>query len=243
MDAQKLQDLIDWLMDGARSAPTPTGCIKETCERLVASGVPLWRAAAFVQTLHPDVFGRGFIWRLDEDVVVNTANFDIVETPEYLNSPVVMVQRTARALRYRMDDPDSHRFPFFDDMRKEGVTDYIALPLSFMDGSVHASSWTTKQPGGFTEEQLAALRGIMPPFARIAEIFAMRRTATALLDTYVGNRAGERIWAGQIRRGHAESMQAAIWLSDLRGFTALSDRLLPETVVDILNQYFDCQVP
>jgi len=29
----------------------------------------------------------------------------------------------------------------------------------------------------------------------------------------------------------------------LRGFTALSDRLAPETVVDILNQYFDCQVP
>ena len=37
-------------------------------------------------------------------------------------------------------------------------------------------------------------------------------------------------------------MQAAIWLSDLRGFTALSDRLPAETVVDILNCYFDCQV-
>ena len=37
-------------------------------------------------------------------------------------------------------------------------------------------------------------------------------------------------------------MNAAIWLSDLRGFTALSDRLPPETIVDILNQYFDCQV-
>ena len=49
--------------------------------------------------------------------------------------------------------------------------------------------------------------------------------------------------AGQIRRGHAETMHAAIWLSDLRGFTALSDRLPPEIVVDILNQYFDCQVP
>jgi adenylate cyclase len=64
-----------------------------------------------------------------------------------------------------------------------------------------------------------------------------------LLDTYVGNRAGERIWGGQIRRGHADTMQAAIWLSDLRGFTALSDRLPPETVVEILNRYFDCQVP
>src|SRR5438132_5932927 len=47
---------------------------------------------------------------------------------------------------------------------------------------------------------------------------------------------------GQIRRGHTESMNAAIWLSDLRGFTALSDRLPAETVVDILNHYFDCQV-
>ena len=37
-------------------------------------------------------------------------------------------------------------------------------------------------------------------------------------------------------------MDAAIWLSDLRGFTALSDRLPAETVVDILNSYFDCQV-
>jgi adenylate cyclase len=37
-------------------------------------------------------------------------------------------------------------------------------------------------------------------------------------------------------------MDAAIWLSDLRGFTALSDRLPAETVVDILNNYFDCQV-
>ena len=63
-----------------------------------------------------------------------------------------------------------------------------------------------------------------------------------LLDTYVGNRAGERILAGQIRRGHTETMQAAIWLSDLRGFTALSDRLPPETVVEVLNAYFDCQV-
>ena len=70
----------------------------------------------------------------------------------------------------------------------------------------------------------------------------MRRTASILLDTYVGNRAGERILGGQIRRGHTETMHAAIWLSDLRGFTALSDRLPAETVVDILNHYFDCQV-
>ena len=86
------------------------------------------------------------------------------------------------------------------------------------------------------------LRKIVTPLARIIEIVNLRRTASILLDTYVGNRAGERILGGQIRRGHTDTMDAAIWLSDLRGFTALSDRLPAETVVDILNRYFDCQV-
>jgi adenylate cyclase len=243
MDPQKLQNLLDWLMDGARSAPTPPAFLKETCERLVDAGIPLWRAAAFVTTLHPDTYGRSFIWKFGGDVAVNTADFDILQTPEFMRSPVVVVQTTARELRYRMNDLDSHRFPFFDDMRKEGVTDYLALPLLYTDGTVHVASWTTKEPGGFTDEQLAALRKMSAPFSRVGEIMAMRRTAATLLDTYVGNRAGERIWAGQIRRGHAEEMQAAIWLSDLRGFTALSDRLPAATVVEILNQYFDCQVP
>jgi adenylate cyclase len=113
----------------------------------------------------------------------------------------------------------------------------------FIEGSIHASSWTTKEPGGFSDEHLDALRLMVRPLARLVEIINLRRIATTLLDTYVGNRAGERIWGGQIRRGHADTMQAAIWLSDLRGFTALSDRLAPETVVEILNRYFDCQVP
>jgi adenylate cyclase len=34
-----------------------------------------------------------------------------------------------------------------------------------------------------------------------------------------------------------------IWLSDMRGFTALADRLAPRTLLDLLNRYFDCQVP
>jgi adenylate cyclase len=122
------------------------------------------------------------------------------------------------------------------------VTDYVALPLLFTDGSVHVASWTTKEPGGFTDQQLAGLRKIIGPFARLGEIYAQRRTAATLLDTYVGNSAGERILAGRIRRGHTEALQTVIWLSDLRGFTALSDRVPAETVVEILNQYFDCQV-
>jgi adenylate cyclase len=239
----KLREIIDWLSDGARSAPTPSRMMAECCERLVAAGLPLYRVGIFIRTLHPEIFGRNFIWRPETGVVLSSVDFDIQEAPEFLSSPLALVFREGVEVRSRLHEPSTTPFPFFDDMRAEGVTDYIAIPLTFVDNMLHASSWTTKQPGGFTDEQLAALKTVLPTLARLIEVIGIRRVTVTLLDTYVGNRAGGRILGGQIRRGHTETMRAAIWLSDLRGFTALSDRLPPESVVEILNHYFDCQVP
>jgi adenylate cyclase len=241
MNAPDLQRLTDWLIDGGKSVGSHL--MSETCERLVRAGLPLWRVGVFVRTLHPDIFGRNFIWQPGAEVVVGSVDFDIQNSPEFRRSPLAIVFGEGREVRHRIDDPEGRRFPVLDDLRAEGVTDYIALPILFIDGTINASSWTTRQPGGFSDDELASLRAVVRPLARVIEILSLRRTASILLDTYVGNRAGERILGGQIRRGHAETMRAAIWLSDLRGFTALSDRLSPETVVEILNFYFDCQVP
>ena len=104
-------------------------------------------------------------------------------------------------------------------------------------------SWTTRAPAGFAESEIAALEAVAVPLSRVAEIWAQRRVATNLLDTYVGRQAGARILAGQIRRGHTESIAAAIWLSDLRGFTELADRTPGPALIELLNRYFDCQVP
>ncbi len=242
MDATELQKIQNWLINGTGSAASPSQLMAQACERLVQAGLPLWRVGVFIRTLHPEIFGRSFIWKPGAEVEVGAVDFHFLNSPQFTQSPLWIVFQQGIEVRGRMSDPDSKRFPFLDDMRAEGVTDYIAIPLVFLDGSVHASSWTTKRPGGFSDDEIAMMRAIVTPLARISEIVTLRRTATMLLDTYVGNRAGERILGGQIRRGHADTMNAAIWLSDLRGFTALSDRLPPETMVDILNQYFDCQV-
>jgi adenylate cyclase len=242
MNVPELQKITDWLVDGARSAGSPSRMMAEICERLVAAGLPLWRVGVFVRTLHPDIYGYNFIWRLGAEVEMGTVDFNILGSPLFMNSPLMIVFMEGKEVRGRLEELKGSRFPIFDDLHAEGVTDYIALPLLFTDGLSNASSWTTKQPGGFTDQQLAVLRALVPALARVVEIIQWRRTSSLLLDTYVGNRAGERILKGQIRRGHTDSMHAAIWLSDLRGFTALSDRLPSETVVDILNSYFDCQV-
>jgi adenylate cyclase len=243
MNAAELNAITDWLIDGARSAPQPSQMMAQACERMVAAGLPLWRVGVFIRTLHPEIFGRNFIWREGADEVeVGTVDFEIQETPEFKRSPLSLVFNQGLEVRGDPNGPDAERFPFLEDLRKEGATDYIAMPLRFLDGMVNAITWTTRQPGGFSGEQVAAMRALTKPLTRITEIITLRRTATTLLDTYVGNRAGERIMAGQIRRGHTDTIQAVIWLSDLRGFTALSDRLPADAVVEILNHYFDCQV-
>src|SRR5258708_32383968 len=71
----------------------------------------------------------------------------------------------------------------------------------------------------------------------------MRTTALSLLDTYVGTGTAQRIFAGHIRRGQVESLNAALMLSDLRGFTQMSNQLPSQRVIELLDDYFDCVVP
>jgi adenylate cyclase len=243
MHAIDLTSVSDWLTGGARSAQRVDQFVSETCERLVACGLPLWRVGVFVSMLHPSMIGRNFIWRRGAGVTMGSMAYGSEESDDYLSSPLATVFEQGREVRRRLADGNAGNSPFFSDMRAEGATDYIALPLHMSDGEVHATSWITQDPDGFSEGQLDAMRALMPSLTRMIEIWLLRRTAAGLLNNYVGGRAGSRILAGQIRRGHTETMHAAIWLSDLRGFTALSDRLSSEAVVDVLNAYFDCQVP
>ena len=47
-----------WLVDGARSASLAQDVLTEMCVRLTECGLPLWRVAVYVNTLHPQVMAR-----------------------------------------------------------------------------------------------------------------------------------------------------------------------------------------
>jgi adenylate cyclase len=236
--------IVEWLIDGARSAARAEDVMTDLCERLLACGIPLWRAAVFVRTLHPHVTGRRFLWQAGVGVAVGELPFEELETAKYRDSPVVKVYESAVPLRRRLlHGADAAEFAVLRELRADGATDYLASPLLFTDGSIQVATWATKDPHGFSAEHIAGLQAIVAPLARVAEIRALKRTASNLLDTYVGNQSGERILAGQIRRGDTESIHAAIWLSDMRGFTRLADVLPADALISLLNRYFDCQVP
>jgi adenylate cyclase len=239
-----IRQVLDWLAGGALSGAESQDVLAELCERLVAGGIPVWRAAVFVTTLHPDVLGRRFLWQRSSGVTTSDALFALTETDDFRKSPFTTVYATRKPLRRRLADANCPAdFAILQDLRAEGVTDYAAFPLLFTDGTIHVATWSTQQPGGFTAKQFADLESVIAPLARVAEIRALRRTAANLIDTYVGHQTGERILSGKIRRGHVEAIRAAIWLSDMRGFTTASEKLSPQALIDRLNLYFGAQVP
>jgi adenylate cyclase len=236
--------VVAWLVDGSRSASQADEVLTQLCERLVACGIPLWRVAVFVWTLHPDLLGRRFLWRLGQGTNVSAAPHESAHTEEFRQSPVIRISSTGLAIRRCLADPDCpDDFAILEEFRAEGVTDYFAAPLLFSNGEVHAVTFTTRQEGGFSDAELRAIEAIVAPLTRVAEVRALRRVAVNLLDAYVGRESGERILAGRIRRGDTEVIRAAIWLSDMRGFTVLADSMAPQALIALLNGFFDCQVP
>jgi adenylate cyclase len=239
-----IASVVGWLVDGAPTAARAEDILQQLCERIAACGIPLWRVSVFVRTLHPNLIGRRFSWHPEKGIDVGQASFEILESEEFRSSPVVRLYETEKPLRRRLCAPDCpNDFAILQTFRDDGITDYIAAPLRFTNGEIHAVTWTTRAPDGFSDEDAASLARIAPPLARLAEIYALRRTARTLLDTYVGAHAGERILKGQIRRGDTDTIHAAIWLSDMRGFTALADRIAPASLTALLNRFFDAQVP
>src|SRR5260370_961313 len=111
------------------------------------------------------------------------------------------VYQSGTVIRRRLVDPDCPMdYGVLPELREQGITDYLIVPLVFTDGAIHAASWSTQAPEGFCDAHVAAIEAISNPFARVAEIRALRRTAVNLLDAYVGKRSGARILAGHIRR-------------------------------------------
>ena len=93
------------------------------------------------------------------------------------------------------------------DLARQGIVEYLALPLR-SGGSYHnAATAATRQAGGFTAEQLDGLQRILRLFALHVERHIVRRIAVNVLDTYLGAAAGGRVLDGLIKRGAGEPIR------------------------------------
>jgi adenylate cyclase len=228
-----------WILGEGPHIDSDAELFDELCWRLLGDGVPLWRATLHMGTLHPLIRGVGARWLRDLKII---EDFRILHgneaTDEYLRSPIRATIERGTPFRRRLLE-DTPEYPLLSKLRARGATDYFALALNRTFRLFPAVTLATDRPSGFSDADIAALEDINPALAAIAETRAVRRISANLLDTYLGPQAGRRILAGQIRRAEGERLRAVIMMTDLRGFTALSDRLPGDEVIELLDDYFD----
>jgi len=138
-------------------------------------------------------------------------------------------------------------FPLFQELAKRPFTDWYGAVSGFEADSIleqpgslgMACSWSTDHPDGFSDQNLALINRLFPIFAVSIKASVLPIITRTLLGAYLGADAAQRVWSGATNRGSIERVEAAIFFSDLRGFTAFAEQASSELVMATLNRYFD----
>lgn len=244
MQTQDLQqttlDFINWFNSEARLINETDVLDQTIIDRLLAAGVPLYRYTTGIPSLHPMVDSFSALW--EEDKGLSYRQFRLVDRPN-LNvstNAFMIAYRTGDIIRCRLDGPpEDDVYDMLAELRAEGCTDYLVIALPFSDGSYKAAGYATRAANGFSDDDISLLEQIRFAMAATLEVRYLRHMASTVMNTYVGPTAGQRVLDGEIKRGTGETIRAAIWFSDLKGFTATSESLDGPALLDYLNAYFD----
>jgi len=234
--------LAAWLLKDAWKAASAADLAEQFLLFLKATGCPVARSTAIMPTLHPQIFATVLVWRADAPGIrVVHEPHDILLQPRFADSPFAPIIRGAGGVRRRLEDPQCKLdFPVVRDLKREGATDYVAMPFRFSDGQINVMSMTSFAPGGFSAAQLGQIYEVMPMLARLYEVHAQRRVAMSLLETYLGHNTGKRVLDGLVKLGDGEHIDAVIWFCDLRDSTPNSERMGREAYLQHLNRFLYC---
>jgi adenylate cyclase len=231
-----------WMLEEGRLLPDLGDFVTGLARQLSEAGFPLLRFFTSVRTLHPQIAAIGYVWSRGDSSAKRVARDHAVMTsPEFIASPLrVLYQGEVSEIRRRLTGAEAaNDFPILDEMRKQGATDYAIFAIRLPGGVRSSVSITSDAPEGFTDAQMAAFRTLIPLLSLIIEAREWAYIARSLMHVYLGSNAGEAVLSGQIQRGDARTIAAAIWYCDLRGFTQMSNELPRDLVIATLNDYFD----
>ena len=234
-------NLIEWLTGDECHALDDAGLVGGLGRRLQALGLPIDRLTLHLATLHPEFVGRTFAWAPGEPVEIHEREHG--SRLALANTPLIKAQEMRETLVVGPGESPHGRWQHIDIFSGRGLVQLIVAPLCNADGPISSAVFATRRAGGFAPGEQDLIERILPALRNTCELRVLRQCELSLLDTYIGPMTASRILAGHIRRGEIESMEAALLLCDLRGFTELSNRVPGGTVLGLLNAYFDKVVP
>ena len=167
------------------------------------------------------------------------ASHGVRESERYIGSPLQKLLETGRGVRQSLVALPEDAHNAYLELNKDGYTDYYAMPVTFNSGLNSAFIVVTKADRGFSDCDIKNFRQVRDFIAPVLEVFSLRHLSHSLMDTYVGKRTSKKVLSGMIKRGDADTIHAALWFSDLRDFTRLTETLPADKLLKILNDYFE----
>jgi adenylate cyclase len=240
--------LTNWLAKQGLTGAAEHDLIRGFCERCRAAGLELSRGLVFIDTLHPIFEGRGFRWN---DIETDESEiFEYGSTGEGAAAQNWQRSTHYHMLEYGRDEMQidlsqcaSLDFSQIDDLWSKGHKHFLAFVHRFGEAGTIGqmdclySYWTTRKSEGFSVQELAALRELVPVLGLAIKSAAQMDIARTLGRVYLGRDAAEQVMRGRISRGVTERIKAVLWFSDLRGSTGISESIAPDEIIPFLNDY------
>ena len=233
--------LVDWIVEAGAGYAKTDAFVDDLCLKIRECGVAISRMTTGIPILHPLVYVSSYLWSYGGTAEERLFKVNPGSNASYQSSPIRSVYETGVPVRRRLNgQADTFDYPILQELKAEGVQDYLVLPMVFSDGSTKALTFATNEPEGFSDGDIALLRHLVPRLALVFEIHTLRRTATTLLSTYLGHQTGQKVLDGKVKRGDGDDVFAVIWFCDLRGSTPLADKIGRREFLDILNRFLEC---
>lgn len=235
-----LQPVIDWLFRRGRLIDNRHEFVSQLADQLNRSGAQIDRITIMFPTINPLFTATTAVWSSDTGKTVSVqARHGIRETERYIGSPLQKLLESGRGVRQSLLELPTDAHNAFLELNKDGYVDYYAMPVTFNTGLNSAFIVVTRAQDGFGKCDIENLRKVRDFIAPTLEVFSLRHLSASLMDTYLGRRTGKKVLSGMIKRGDADTIHAALWFSDLRDFTRLTETLPPANLLKILNDYFE----
>jgi adenylate cyclase len=232
----------DWLLGEAREIRDPNVILEGLSLKLRDAGVPVDRSISAIELRHAERAANARIWEWGggarEQVFAHTRGSESTG-----KRPLAEAHRLNQWIFSRIPELADDVYDIVAPLKAAGYTHHIAIPVVLPNGMRNGFTFATKAPEGFTDEDVAVLRTIMPTLAALQEILALHRVMREVMRMYVGDEPHRRILSGDVRRGEVLRIRAAMLFADMRNFTGITGAMSEEEATELVNQYYDCIVP
>ena len=250
-ESSLIGQVTDWLVDQSLGEPDIVELFEGVCIRLNAIGVPVSRGMLMWSTLHPLFQAENVVWHRNQAAELRQFRHQDIGTEEWHRSPMKhMLHANISVLRRRLTGSAALLdFEILKELAGEGYTDYLVMASELVARSIYSETaarrgmfvtWASDRPGGFSDDDLAALQRIQRRLAIACKTVIQSRISNNIAEAYLGRQTGKRVLAGSIRLGDGEQTRALVWYSDLRSSTRLAETMSGRDFLDLLNVYFEC---